>query len=103
MALGNPQAAPARLRVRAGDLLVIDASGGRVVSGEGAVELLGAFLQGVPTGAGEVIEPAGPPSQVVLRAVAAGRATIELYRGDPFGGQTRPLHLALEIQEQERT
>lgn len=41
------QILPSTLAIRAGDLLVFEASGGHVLSGEGAVELLGTFLRSV--------------------------------------------------------
>ena len=90
------QALPRALAVRAGDLLVFEASGGRVDSGAGCVELLGAFLRGV-VGDGRVLSPEGAPNAVVFFAKSPGPARIGMATGDPWHGpRTVPVRVTVE-------
>jgi hypothetical protein len=75
---------PADLTIAVGDVLRFAASGGRVLDG-GAVEALGAFVRGTLGTDGRAMSPAGTPNAVLFRAVAPGRATIDIVYGDPFG------------------
>lgn len=70
-----------RLTVCVGDVLSFAASGGVVEEGDPAVELLGAFAPAVVGTNGEVLSPATPPTTVLFRAAASGRARLTLYSG----------------------
>jgi hypothetical protein len=72
------------IAVAVGDVLVIGASGGRLVDGGAAVELWGPFLSAVVGTDGVVVAPMGPPNTVLVRACRPGSATLELFTGDPF-------------------
>src|SRR3954468_4069860 len=78
------EALPPALRIRVGDLLLGRATGGRVALGEGVLEARGAFRAASVTPAGEVVEAMGSPDAVAFLARRAGRARIEIMRGDPF-------------------
>lgn len=77
-------ALPAVLDVVEGDVLRFPASGGRVRSGAGVVDLLGAFVSGVLGIGGGILVPAGAPDAVLFRALRPGVATIEVLTGDPW-------------------
>jgi hypothetical protein len=81
---GDPQAYPSRLVVRVADVLLFHATGGHVRSGSDAVEVLGALLPAVTGDDGAVYTPAGSPNTVLFRALAPGRARIEVVTGSPF-------------------
>lgn len=84
----------AGLTLAAGDVLKFWATGGRVVSGAGVVELLGPLLTSVLGTNGEILSPVGGPNVVLLRALRPGRATVELITGDPWGAaRTRALEI----------
>ena len=76
------------LTVKAGDLLVFYASGGRVNTGGSAIRLVGAFLRAVVGTNRMVIEPIGSPNSVVFEALHPGSVTIDVITGDPFGAAT---------------
>jgi len=80
--------APAAVRLRAGDVLSVGASGARVRAGEGVISLLGAFLPAVCGGGGDVIAPEGAPSIVLFLARSSGKATVEIVIGDPWSTTT---------------
>ena len=84
------------LLLRAGDMLLFHASGGRIHSGAGVVEMLGPFLQSLVGTRGSVVAPMGAPNVVLVRAHRAGRAEIEVITGDPFH-TSKATTLALEI------
>ena len=67
------EALPPALRLRVGDLLLLRATGGRVVLGEGVLEPLGAFRSASATPEGEVLEAMGSPDAVGFLARRAGR------------------------------
>jgi len=75
--------APREISIRVGDLLQFPATGGRVDEGEGVVELVGAFMEGVAAG-GATLTPQGGPSKVLFRALAPGSATLAVMTGDPW-------------------
>jgi len=85
------------LAVRAGDLLVFEASGGHVRSGAQSVELLGAFLRSVVGDDGRVLSPQGAPNAVVFLARRPGPAEIDVVTGDPWHGpETVPVRVTVE-------
>ena len=77
------QEAPPRIRLEAGDLLWVGATGGRVDEGTCLV-CLGAFRTGFLPQSGAFIPHSGPPTAVVFRAEAPGEARITLFTGDPY-------------------
>lgn len=88
------QGLPPSMAVRAGDLLVFEASGGHVRSGAEAVELLGAFLRSVVGDDRQVLSPLGAPNAVVFLARRPGSAKIDVVTGDPWhGSKTVPLEI----------
>jgi hypothetical protein len=76
------------LHVRVGDLLMLGASGGRLLEGGAAVELAGIFSPSALSDDGRVLSPAGPPTTVLFRALQSGQARVEVIRGHP--GQADP-------------
>jgi hypothetical protein len=76
---------PPSLTLAPGDLLRFAATGGRMRSGAGVVEMLGPFVPGMLTDAdGEILSPEGPPGTVMFLARRPGRARVEVISGDPF-------------------
>lgn len=88
------QILPSTLAIRAGDLLVFEASGGHVLSGEGAVELLGTFLRSVMGDNQQILSPMGAPNALVFLARSPGSAKIDVVTGDPWHD---PKTVALEL------
>jgi hypothetical protein len=84
-----------RLAVRTGDVISFAASGARVEGDADAVEPLGAFLPAVVTVAGDVLSPETPPTTVLLRASAPGRARIVLVSP---GDLASPAERVVEIE-----
>ena len=84
----RPVGLPASLRIRVGDLLRVNASGGTVVQGQGTVRLLGAYTSAVLTTAGTVLSPEGAPNIVVLLASGPGHAVVDVVTGDPWHSPT---------------
>ncbi|WP_407121082.1 hypothetical protein [Bradyrhizobium sp. STM 3561] len=72
------------LHVRVGDVLMFGASGGHLLEGETAVELLGVFTTGILSDDSRVLSPLGPPTNILFRALQSGQARIEVIRGDPW-------------------
>ena len=88
---------PSPLAVRVGDVLLIQATGGRVRDSGPAVELWGPFLSAVVAETGAVLAPMGPPNTVLARAREPGSATLDLFCGDPFHSpRTTTLSLTVE-------
>ena len=71
-----------RLELAPGDLVLLPAAGGRVVSGS-AVECR-VHQNAVALDDGRVLSPQGAPDVVALMALTAGDATVRLFTGDPF-------------------
>lgn len=71
------------LTVQPGDVLLFQATGGRVRSGGDVVEMLGPFLPAVLGQDGNVVAPMGAPNTVLFRAHCSGRASIDVLTGDP--------------------
>src|ERR1700737_169419 len=74
---------PAELVVQVGDLLLFRATGGRVQSGTGVINL-GSFVAGTLTGDGQILSSAGAPDATLFHASEPGRVLIELFTGDPW-------------------
>lgn len=85
------------LHVRVGDILMFGASGAHLLEGDPAVELLGIFSTAVISGDGHVLNPAGPPTNVMFRALQPGRAHIDLIRGDPWQATSPPQQIAIVV------
>jgi hypothetical protein len=80
------QALPGRLTMEVGDLLLVGATGARLLSGSDVVEVLGPAVSSVLAEDGSILSPAGPPNTVLLRALRPGDATVEILGGDPWQG-----------------
>ena len=96
--LAEPASLPGRLTMTVGDVLTVAATGGRVTAGAGAVELLGAFLPAVVGPGGDVVAPMGAPGTVLFIARRAGRASVDVMTGDPFGA-ARATTLELVVED----
>jgi hypothetical protein len=88
---------PPVLHVQVGDLLMFGASGGRVLEGGSAVELLGIFLTGVLSDDGRVLSPVGPPTSALFRTLQPGKARIEVVRGDPWQATPQRQQIAIVV------
>ncbi len=82
--LDQPILAP--LAVRAGDVLMFQATGARVHEGGSAVEMWGPFRTAVVGADGSILAPEGPPNAVLVRVRQPGSATLDVFSGDPFHG-----------------
>ena len=80
----NPQAVSSSLALQVGDVLLFNATGGHVQSGDHVVEMLGAFLLAILGDDGEILTPMGAPNTVLFRALRPGEATIDVVNGDPW-------------------
>ena len=90
-------ACPSPLTVRAGDVILFRAGGGRVRSGGDVIELSGAFLTAVVGTDGAIVTPAGPPDTVLFRAQRSGRAAIDVITGHPFHA-ARTTHVEIAVE-----
>ena len=77
-------ACPSPMTVRPGDVLLFQATGGRVRSADDVVEMLGPFLSAVLGNDGSILAPMGHPNIVLFRARQPGEARIDVVTGDPF-------------------
>jgi hypothetical protein len=75
---------PRCLRVKAGDLLVFSATGGRVQPGQQVVEALGPFLASVLGDNDQIVSPMGAPNAVVFRARHPGHTRVDVVTGDAW-------------------
>lgn len=82
------RALPDELTVAAGDVLRFSASGGRVTHGT-AVQVIGIFVPAVLGIDDHVLTPASSPNTVLFRAMAPGRAGIDVVTGDPWRSPVR--------------
>jgi hypothetical protein len=93
------QSLPPTVNLRAGDLLLVRATGGAVIAGGAAVETVGAFNAAALAPNGSVLAAMGGPDAVLFLARAPGRAQIEVVRGDPWQGprQVTVIDVTVEI------
>ncbi|HYZ32045.1 MAG TPA: hypothetical protein VE684_07145 [Crenalkalicoccus sp.] len=96
--VSSQQPLPPAVTLRAGDLLLVRATGGAVVSGKAAVEALGVFGAASLAPDGGVLTAAGGPDAVLFLARARGRARIEVVRGDPWQGPRRATTIEVTVE-----
>ena len=83
--IDDVNALPSPLTIRIGDVLLVRASGGNIVTGEASIERLGPFITGLPlSDSNEILSPMGSPNTLMFVARSAGFATIEVATGDPY-------------------
>ena len=82
--VANISMCPSPMTVHVGDVLLFRAAGGLVLSGNDAIELLGAFVTAVVGTDGSIVSPAGLPNAVLYRARGAGKSRIEVVTGEVF-------------------
>src|SRR3954471_21232969 len=75
--------------VNVGDLIRLSAMGARVHSESSVVDVLGSFVPAVVGVNGQVIEPAGTPNTVILRALRPGTARVTLLKIEPWHGNAQ--------------
>ncbi|OUJ74709.1 hypothetical protein [Hymenobacter crusticola] len=89
---------PSQITLSPGDVLVLQASGGYVQTGDDVLEMLGAYQPGLLQAAGTVLSPMGAPGTVLLRALQPGQATVNVVMGDPwFSPETHTLGVIVEV------
>ncbi|MBV9497377.1 MAG: hypothetical protein JOZ54_24280 [Acidobacteria bacterium] len=85
------------LSLAIGDVVWFSATGARLDAGNDAVRIVGILQQAVTGPAGEILAPAGPPNVVLVQAVRAGSAQIEIVTGDPWSAvRTTSVRLTVE-------
>ena len=89
---------PPPFSMRVGDVLLCNATGGHVLAGADAIEMLGAFVPATLADSGEVLSAMGAPGTVLFRARSPGRATIDVVTGDPFGA-TQATRLEVIVED----
>lgn len=77
---------PSSLTVKVGDVLTFAASGGAVETGEEVIEAIGPFAPAIVGLEGLTVTAESPPTSVLFRAHAPGRARIAVFTG--FGSPT---------------
>lgn len=85
---------PQRLTVRVGDVLNFAASGGAVETGAEVIEAIGPFAPAIVGLEGRTVHAESPPTSVLFRAQAPGRARLAVFTG--FGSRT-PGRATIEI------
>lgn len=85
---------PQSLTVKVGDVLNFAASGGAVEAGEEVIEAIGPFAPAIVGLEGRTVTAESPPTSVLFRAQARGRARLALFTG--FGSRT-PGRATIEI------
>jgi len=91
------QPLPPAVSLRAGDLLLVRATGGAAVAGEAALEALGAFSAAALAPDGSVLAAMGGPDAVLFLARAPGQARIEVVRGDPWQGPRQTVGIDITV------
>lgn len=91
------QVVPPSLTLEAGDVLIFDATGGRVQSNSGVMEFLGPFLPGVIGDNGQILSPMGTPNTILFLARRPGRATIDVVIGEPWNA-SRTITLDITVK-----
>jgi hypothetical protein len=85
------------ITVKVGDLIQFGATGGRVQSRTGVLEMWGPFLPAVVGENGEILTPSSAPNTVFFSARRPGRATIVVISGDQWrGSETTTLEISVE-------
>ncbi len=74
-------ALPASLTVKVGDVLNFAASGGAVETGAAVIEAIGPFAPAIVGLEGRTVTAESPPTSVLFRAQAPGRARLAIYTG----------------------
>jgi hypothetical protein len=98
----NPQGVSSSLALQMGDVLLFNATGGHIQSGEDVVEILGTFLLAILGDNGEILTPMGAPNTVLFRALRPGQATIDVVHGDPWHApQTTTLGITVKSYQQD--
>jgi hypothetical protein len=93
----NVQGLPSHVTLRVGDVLHVNATGGRVQSGDDTIEMLGAFVPAVAGNNGEVFTAMSAPNTVLFRAIQLGDAVVEIITGDPWRApRSTSLHVRIE-------
>jgi hypothetical protein len=88
---------PDCLTLGVGDVLQFGATGGRIRSGAGIVQMLGPFIPAVLATNGEILSPMSAPNTVFYIARRPGRATVEVITGDPWHApQTTTLQITVK-------
>lgn len=94
--IDDVNALPSPLTIHIGDVLVVRASGGSIVTGETRIERLGPFITGLPIGdSSSLLSPMGSPNTIMFLARSIGPATIEVATGDPY---FNPQFTRVEVQ-----
>jgi hypothetical protein len=94
----NPQGVSSNLALQVGDVLLFNATGGHIQSGDDVVEMLGAFRPAILGDNGEILTPMGAPNTVLFRALRPGQATIDVVHGDPWHApQTTTLGITVKV------
>ncbi len=88
---------PPAVTLQAGDLLLVRATGGRVLEGAETLQALGTFGAAALAPDGQVLAAAGEPAAVAFLARMPGTARIEVMRGGPFGGPRGAATVAVTV------
>lgn len=80
----DPTQALFGLVLQVGDVLYFRASGGGVVNGSESIENLGVFMTAMVGDNGQVLTAMGTPNVVLFRAIGKGRASIQVFTGEPM-------------------
>ena len=80
----SPRPFPDHLVVQVGDILRFAACGA-LLEGGSCIEILGILSDAGVGSDGQVLRPLGSPNVVLVRARSAGRTTVDIVTGDPWG------------------
>ncbi|MFC7738192.1 hypothetical protein ACFQX4_20730 [Roseomonas sp. GCM10028921] len=89
---------PPAVMLQVGDLLLVRATGGRVLEGAETLQALGSFGAAALAPDGQVLAATGGPAAVAFLARMPGTARIEVMRGDPFGGPRSAVTVAVTVE-----
>jgi hypothetical protein len=89
---------PPAVSLRAGDLLLVRATGGAVIAGAAVVEALGAFGAASLAPDGSVLAAMGGPDAVLFLARTPGQARVEVMRGDPWQGPRQAIVIEVTVE-----
>jgi hypothetical protein len=85
---------PSIITIGRADVLLFRASGGRVTAGTGLMQVIGPLITGVVVNNGQILSPGGAPNAILILAVKAGKAQLEIVTGDPF---YMPVSISIEV------